>query len=152
MGVIRFIEEAIMPLILYGLFSVICVYGAVKAIRRVKKLRNGGCKVVTAKIADYRTEHISAGRYSEWRHFVTVEMNDCEPRFITLSTNSRKAMRYMDMETAEVYFIDGEEKPLLKEDIRHIYIDSVLGVIGGVICILFTIMISAAIICYFFRK
>lgn len=152
MGVIRFIEEAIMPLILYGLFSVICVYGAAKAIKRVKKLKNGKTEIVTAKIVDYRAEKIVAGRYKELRHFVTVEINDSIPKYITLSTNSSRAKRYKDLEQAEIYFIDGEEKPFLKEDIRHIYIDSVVGVIGGIICILFTALIMIAIIWHFIDK
>ena len=102
-----------MPLILYGLFSVICVYGAVKAIKRVKKLKNGKTEIVTAKIVDYRAEKIVAGRWRELRHFVTVEINDSTPKCIILSTNSSRAKRYKDLEQAEIYFIDGEEKPFI---------------------------------------
>ena len=153
MSAFEFFEEAILPLLLYGLFSVICISSAVRAIKQVSKLRKGRFEVIDGRIIRYNKQKIKMGRYVETRHYITVSINDEErPAYYTLTTNSSKAKRYESMEQTEIYFIENEKTPFLKEDIRHIYIDSIIGVIGGVICVLFTLLAAAALIYYFIDR
>ena len=148
-----FITEALMPLLLFGFFSVICILGARKAILQRKKLKKGNYKKVLANIDNYTEEHIRTGSYSELRHILTVSYAEGDTLYVGKTfTNSHSAKRYKNMQKTEIYLIDGEDMPLLKEHIRHIYIDSVLGIIGGVICVLFTLLLFTAMVFYVYEK
>jgi len=149
----KIIEEGILPLLLYGAFTVICFLGGINAIRRKRSFRRDGRRV-EAEILHYNTE-IKQSRFHERIHIITLQCVspvDNNLHTYTLITNASKAHRYKDIARAEVFFIPDESLPVLKEDMIHIGIDGALGIFGSVFCGLFTLLLLVAFIAYFFLK
>ena len=147
------ITEGIPEILLFGLFTAICVTGGVRAIKRLRRYRKGGTRV-EAEILGYRKEKLKSGRYSDTIHFVTLRCpspDDGKTHIYILHSNAYKARRYEKLELAEVCFIPGEREPVLPEDMTHIGIDSVLGVFGTIFCGLFTLLLIFALYCTIFR-
>lgn len=146
------ITEALFPLILYIVFSVICIVGVKNALGNARKIKHGKCKKVIATINDY-SERLHAGKYCEVLHILTVSYVEGNRLYVGKTfTNSHSAKRYKNMQQTEIYLIEGEEMPLLKEHIKHIYLDIVLGIIGGIICVLFTLLILTAIVFHIYEN
>ena len=144
------IRDGITPVLMMGSFTVVCLFGSIRAVRRKRAFRSGGARV-SAQVLQYSSDVQNAeyGRYRERVHSVTVRCVspvDGEAHIYTLETNAAKAERYAHADTAEVLFIPGENVPVLPEDMKHTRIDSVLGIFGTVFCGLFTLLFLIALI------
>jgi hypothetical protein len=134
----EFLREAIFPLLLFGLFTAICVTGAVKAIRRKRQFRKAGHRV-TAEILSFRKE-TRPGRFGRYKEQVCTLTVRCQPpeesgmRVYMIESFAGRASRYAECSEAEVCFIPGEAQPVLREDMTHVGLDSVLGIFGALLC------------------
>lgn len=139
---IKDIIDTIFPFLIFSYFSFISFNGALKAVRQLSSFKQDG-KIVEAKIQSYSRQTIKKSRHTETLHTITIicaSPNDVNEHSYVLATNISKAKRYKKLEKTQVYFIPNIHEPFLHEQIKEIRADSLLGIIGGVLCALFSLL------------
>lgn len=144
---IQDIIGTIFPLLIFSYFSFISFSAALKAARQRSSFKQDG-KIAEAKIQNYNKQTIKKYRHTETLHTITIictSPNDGNEHSYVLVTNISKAKRYKKLEKTQVYFIPNEHKPFLREQIKEIRVDSWLGIIGGILCALFSLLFLLAL-------
>ena len=139
------IIEMVFTILLFALFAFICITGSASAIKKLRGLKKGS--VHRMRIMKYeRIDNKLGGRFREIRHSIVVSSEDEDPAVLSLSTNSSKGARYKALGYADIHFIPGQRDVVLDEDIPHLYVDAILGLIVGVGFMLILAFIALAFI------
>lgn len=149
MNIGRFIEELIIPLLLYGFFSWYMIVSAVSAIKAVRKINREGIKV-SAEVIEYSKSKCKNGRFVKKLHHVTVSCVDPRTNIMktfTLTTNSGKGRRYAKIKITDVIFMeDPEILPILPENLNTAKRVRYTAIFGGILCVLFSTLLMICIL------
>lgn len=153
MDIGRFIEE-LMPVLIYGFFSCIMLYTAVKAFKAVRKINSEGIKVSAEVVGYSESKQRKIDRLIEKVYHITVSCIDPRTntrKIFTITTNIEKCKRYAETETVDVIFMsDPETPPILPEELKTAKRVRYTAMFGGIFCVLFSSLVMVAIICYMF--
>ena len=139
------IKEAVFPLLLYGMFTLIALRGAAVSIRWLQRFRRQG-EIYGARVLGCEQRKVPKGRWMVDLYLVTV---DCGGQIMTLSTEHRRGKRYKNLDFCQVCFLPGEGGGwFLEEELRLMRRTRLLGLLGGAICLLFTLLMLMALIMY----
>lgn len=151
MNIGRFIEE-LKPVLIYGVFSCIMLYTAVKAFKAVREINREGVKVSAEVVGYSESKRHKIDRLMEKVYHITVACIDPRTntrKIFTITTNIEKCRRYAEAETVDVIFMsDPETPPILPEELKTARRVRYTAMFGGIFCVLFSLLLLVAIICY----
>ena len=150
LGFMGIIKEIVLPFALFALFAWVTISHAVKAIKDVRRYKREGC-IVPAKVTDFHMYKAYNGSFRYNRFEVTVECalpdHISDERFL-LTTTSHRGKRYKDLKDTEVVFLSLNDKsPILKEELCHIRRMRFTAMLGGVISVMFCMLMIIAVVC-----
>ncbi len=149
MNIGRFIEELIIPLLLYGFFSFYMIANAVSAIKTVRRIKREGV-TVSAEVTGYSESSHKLGRLRQKAYNVTVSCIDPRTnimRDFTLTTYSEKGKRYVNTKKVDIVFVrDLKSCPLLPENLNTAKRVRYTALFGGIFCVLFSTLLIICII------
>ncbi len=146
----QFIEELILPLLLYGFFSAYTIANAVSAFKAVRRIKREGI-TVSAEVTGYSESSQKLGhRLRQDAYNVTVSCVDPRtnsPRTFTLTTRSGKGKRYASAKTVDLVFLsDPLSRPYLPENLSTAKRVRFTALFGGAFCVLFCTLLMICII------
>lgn len=153
MNIGRFFKELIIPLLLYGFFSLCMISYAVSAFKAVRKIKKEGIKV-PAEVIDYsESKHKIGRRLTQILYHVTVSCIDPRTNTIktfTLTTNSGKGKRFSKTKVIDVIFLEDQEtRPILPENLNTVKRTRYTALFGGIFCVIFSTLLIICIIAMF---
>ena len=144
-------RELVFPLVLYSLFTFMMLRYAVQAFR-ILLLYRRECVSVPARVTDFTVQTAQYSRLRQTQYIVTIECKvprTGEEQQFMLKTESERGKKYADRKETEVVFISREEPfPMLQENLRTWKRLRVTTLFGGIICLLFCLLLVFALIVY----